>query len=138
MAQTSKSKTKSRKSRSKKGAAGLLEDTLTKLNSLTKEAETTLNKVRRAVKDVSKNVASGAGDLAAQLPVVGHPKKSKARTRKPSTGSKKRAGGKSTASSRPSAEKKSSAGTGKSSASESKGTTAGRSAASRAKADSKA
>ena len=107
MAQRSKAKTTGRKSASKKGAANLLEDTLDRLNRLTKDAETTLGKVRRAVKDASQNVASGAGDLASHLPVVGHPKKAKPKARKAASSAKKRAAGKSDGAARPSAEKKS-------------------------------
>jgi hypothetical protein len=109
MAQKSKAKTTGRKSASNKGASNLLEDTLDRLNRLTKDAETTLGKVRRAVKDASQNVASGAGDLASHLPVVGHPKKAKPKARKAAGSSKKRAGSKSAASARPGAEKKSTA-----------------------------
>jgi hypothetical protein len=107
MAQRSKPKSKTRKSASNTGASQLFEDTLSKLNRLTKDAENTLGKVRRAVKDASQNVASGAGDLASHLPVVGHPKKAKAR--KTASSSKKRAGSKNGASAGPSAEKKSTA-----------------------------
>ncbi len=111
MAQRSKPKAKNttRKSASNKGESNLLEDTLATLNRLTKDAETTLSKVRRAVKDASQNVASGAGDLASHLPVVGHPKKAKPKARKAASSSKKRASSKSAASAKPSAEKKSTA-----------------------------
>jgi|SRR6478672_10213087 len=109
LTQRSKPKSKTRKSALNKGASNLLEDTLATLNRLTKDAETTLSKVRRAVKDASQNVASGAGDLASHLPVVGHPKKAKPKARKAAGSSKKRASSKSVPSAKPSAEKKSTA-----------------------------
>lgn len=110
MAQRSKPKPKSTtsKSASNKGAPNLLEDTLERLSSIAKDAETTLSKVRRAVKDAAHNVTDGAGDLASHLPVVGQPKKQKPKARKPASSSKKNASKKSVASAKPSAEKKSS------------------------------
>jgi hypothetical protein len=113
-----KAKSKTRKSASNKGEITLLQDTLTKLNSLTKDAETTLRKVRRTVKEVAGNVADGAGDLASRLPVVGHEEKPKAR--KSASGAKKRAPKKSVASARASTAKKSSTSTGKKKAAASK------------------
>jgi hypothetical protein len=138
MAQRSKPKSKTRKSTSKKGASQLLEDTLSKLNRLTKDAENTLGKVRRAVKDASQTVASGAGDMASHLPVVGHPKKARPKARKAASSSKKSAGSKSTASTKPSAEKKSSASASKKADSAPKASTTNKSAASAAKATTKA
>ena len=138
MAQRSKPKSKTRKSASNKGASQLLEDTLSKLNRLTKDAENTLGKVRRAVKDASQNVASGAGDLASHLPVVGHPKKAKPKARKAASSTKKRAGSKSTASAKPSAEKKSTSSATKKADSAPKASTASKSDASTAKAPTKA
>jgi type IV secretory pathway VirJ component len=105
LTQRSKPKSKTRKSALNKGAANILEDTLATLNRLTKDAETTLSKVRRAVKDASQNVASGAGDLASHLPVVGNPKKGKPKAHKATGNSKKRASSKSVASTGPSGEK---------------------------------
>ena len=109
LTQRSKPKSKTRKSALNKGTANLLEDTLATLNRLTKDAETTLSKVRRAVKDASQNVASGAGDLASHLPVVGNPKKGKPKAHKATGNSKKRASSKSVASTGSSGEKKSTA-----------------------------
>jgi hypothetical protein len=113
-----KAKSKTRKSASNKGEITLLQDTLTKLNNLTKDAETTLMKVMRTVKEVAGNVADGAGDLASRLPVVGHEEKPKAR--KSASGAKKRAPKKSVASARASTAKKSSTSTGKKKAAASK------------------